>query len=51
MMDREHAAALARSPGWRRRYANARALVALIVLASFVVPGIAAVIAAAVSAL
>ena len=36
--------------GWRRRYGNARAVVALIVLASFVGPGIAAVIGAVVAA-
>lgn len=37
--------------GWRRRYLSARALVALIALAALIVPGIAAVIAAMVSAL
>jgi hypothetical protein len=40
---------LSRGRGWRRRYANARAMVALIVLAAFVVPGIAAVIGAVVA--
>jgi hypothetical protein len=39
-----------RGRAWRRRYASVRAIVAVIVLASLVVPGIAAVIAAAVSA-
>jgi hypothetical protein len=42
---------MTRNRDWRRRYTNARAVVALIVLAAFVLPGIAAVIAAAVSAL
>ena len=35
---------------WMRRYRSGRAAIALIVLASFVLPGIAAVIAAVVAA-
>jgi hypothetical protein len=40
----------AEGSGWRRRYTSARAAVALILLACLVVPGVAAVIAAGVSA-
>jgi hypothetical protein len=40
-----------RTRAWRRRYLSARTVISLVVLASLIVPGIVAVIAAAVSAL
>ena len=39
-----------RASGWRRRYLSGRAVISLIAVASLVVPGIVAVIAAAVLA-
>jgi integral membrane sensor domain MASE1 len=44
----QHVSTLRQRRGWRRRYASTRAVVALVVLASFIAPGIAAVIGAVV---